>query len=398
MGSMAGNQSATMWFNPRVLRWAREWRSRAVEDAARKVQKRPEDILAWERGGGVPTVVQARTLMGFYDRSFVELFLPDPPRIAGPSAIPDFRMHRDVAPPTDQWELQDIQRWAEAKRGNALDLYEELGEDVPPFPDRLRANVSDDPEQKAALVREVLSFPIHDQIRMTKRDAETLPARLRALVEGLGVMTLRRSELKKLKVRGICIAVFPLPIVVFTAEAPTAQAFSLMHEFGHVMLKTSGITGTTTSSSYVDPVERWSNAFAGSFLMPAEQVIAMIGGRPAQPHESIDDEELARIAAIFRVSAHAMLVRLVHLGFVREGYYWDTKKPAFDQEERDHTSFARSSYYGSRYRSTHGDLYTALVLNAWNSGAVTNHNAAEFLGIKNLTHLYDIRAHFGAEK
>ena len=90
-----------------------------------------------------------------------------------------------------------------------------------------------------------------------------------------------------------------------------------------------------------------------------------------------------------------MLIRLVHLGYVNEKYYWHVKKPQFDDEERSYKSFGRPSYYGTRYKNAVGDLYTGLVMEAWASGYITNHNAAEYMEMKNLKHLYDIREHFG---
>jgi len=90
-----------------------------------------------------------------------------------------------------------------------------------------------------------------------------------------------------------------------------------------------------------------------------------------------------------------MLIRLVHLGYVKEEFYWNNKKSKFDTQEANFKQFGRARYYGTRYRNILGDLYTGLVIEAWNSGRITNHNAAEFMGIKNLSHLYDIRDNFG---
>ena len=82
----------------------------------------------------------------------------------------------------------------------------------------------------------------------------------------------------------------------------------------------------------------------------------------------------------------------------------ETAKDSFDgnksnlnliPKERNFKQFGRAEYYGTRYRNTLGDLYTGLVLQAWTSGRITNDNAAEFMGIKNFSHLNDIREHFG---
>lgn len=390
------NPSEATWLNPAVLKWAREWRGRTVEEAAKHVKKEPRQILDWERGIGAPTVRQARQLVQFYGWSFLELFLPTLPQVAGPSAIPDFRMQRDTKPPADNWKLRDTLRWAETQRINALDLYEELGETPPSIPNQLFASRDEDADKAAAQCRDGLGFSIQDQIKMPKKDARSLPSMLRQLVESIGVLTLRTPVLKELKVRGICIARYPLPVIVFSNEAPTAQAFTIMHEFAHVLLKESGITGERSRGYYAVPVERWCDRFAASFLIPSEQLTAIVGTRPSQPASAIEDNELARLAEIFRVSPHAMLVRLVQLRYVDENFYWGIKKPLFEREEESYNSFARSSYYGSRYRLSHGDLYTRLVLEAWTADKITNHNAAEYLGIKNIAHLDAIRGHFGA--
>jgi Zn-dependent peptidase ImmA (M78 family) len=128
--------------------------------------------------------------------------------------------------------------------------------------------------------------------------------------------------------------------------------------------------------------------------MPREVMRGILGSPPRQPAARFDDQALSEIAARFRVSQHAMLIRLVHLGYVNANYYWGVKRPLFDRREAEFKSRARARYYGSRYKSSVGDLYTGLVLEAWNSGRITNHNAAEYMGIKNFEHLYDIRANF----
>ena len=90
-----------------------------------------------------------------------------------------------------------------------------------------------------------------------------------------------------------------------------------------------------------------------------------------------------------------MLIRLVELKYVGASYYWDVKRPIYDEEERSFKAFGRPNFYGRRYVSSLGTLYTSLVLEAWDAGRITNHNAAEFMGIKNLAHLRDIRENFG---
>jgi Zn-dependent peptidase ImmA (M78 family)/transcriptional regulator with XRE-family HTH domain len=376
-----------------MLEWAREWRGRTPEEAAEKLKKAPEQILAWERGESAPTAKQARTLAAFYGRPFLELFLSRPPFIPVPTAIPDYRMHAGAPTHEETYESREFQQWVETQRVNALDLYSEIGDTPPEVPSAMFASLKDKPDTVASRARAALSFTAQEQLALPKSRIEQLSTILRRRMEAVGILTLKRSEMKAFGIRGICVAEFPLPVIAFSSEAPTAQAFTLGHELAHILLRASGITGPRKSYDTL-PVERWCDLFAAAFLMPSEQIHAIAGAPPTTPEKTFPDAELSRLADIFRVSPHAMIIRLVHLGFVEARYYWDVKKSEFDAADREYKSFGRSPYYGSRYKSAQGDLYTALVLEAWGAGRITNHNAAQFMGIKNLSHLYDIRDRF----
>ena len=384
--------------NPQMLKWAREWRGRSLEDAARRVSKKPQEIAAWEssREDG-PTVRQARALADLYERPFLEFFLSDPPPLKEPELVADFRVHRDASNPEEARELKIIQGWAEAQRQNALDLFEAIGERPPIIPNKLFVNESiekadfDDAAEKA---RRITNFSVTDQFGLSSSKQYQLPNIIRSKLESVGILTLRHSGLSEFDARGISIFASPLPVIVLASESPGSQSFTLAHELGHVVLKESGISGKRTKN---DPsiVEKWCDHFASSFLMPRDEVRAALGQYPLNPPlDEISDHHLQELARRFRVSQHAMLVRLVYLGYVNPAYYWKIKKPLFDAQEAKFKSQGRSKYYASRFRSSLGSLYTGLVLEAWNSGRITNHNACEFMGIKNFAHLYAIRDNF----
>lgn len=382
-------------FNPDMLRWARLWRGRTPEEAAKKLPgKSPDDILSWENKVGAPTVRQARILAEFYDRHFLEFFLPSPPDVPGPSAIPDFRMYAGAPPPPDGWELRNIRLWAETQRVNALELCDELEEQVPEIPIDLFSTQTNDPEQVASRARAAIRFSFQDQMGLDYSKPEALPSVLRDKFENFGILTLRQNDLRGFGIRGICIASFPLPVVMFGNEAPSAQAFTFGHELGHILLRESGITGFRKSAYDQQPIEKWCDRFAGAFLMPSEHVAEVVGARPSRPAGKIEDSNLAVAAAKFRVSPHAMLIRLVALGYVESSFYWDVKKPEFDAIDEKYRRFGRAKVYGARYKNALGNFYTGLVLEAWSSGRITNHNAAEYMGIKNLAHLAPMREQY----
>jgi Zn-dependent peptidase ImmA (M78 family)/transcriptional regulator with XRE-family HTH domain len=392
-------QTTSIPINPIVLKWAREWRGRSLEDAADRVKKSVKAIEDWETvgSGATPTVKQARNLAEFYSRPFVEFFLPAPPELQIPAPLSDFRTYAGTRGPLDAWEVAQLSGWARVQRSNALDLYAELGETPPNFPTGALAAISELPEVAAARARQVMGFSVDGVLGIAQKseDAELqLPSALRMKFEAMGVLVLRSSLLKSLGIRGVSISQLPLPVVVFRDESPGAQAFTLLHEFAHILLGESAISGTRTSKYDEIPVERWCDRFAASFLMPAEQLRGLLGAPPSQPADTFSDETLSRLSKQLQVSQHSFLVRLVQLGYVATKYYWEKKKPEFDKYEAEYQRFGRAKYYGVRYKNALGDLYTGLVLDAWNLGRITNHNAAEYMGIRNLSHLYDIRAEF----
>lgn len=125
--------------------------------------------------------------------------------------------------------------------------------------------------------------------------------------------------------------------------------------------------------------------------MPRDAVAQVFGRRPAVPQSIFDDNQLTTYSRAFKVSRPAMLLRLVHLRYVTEGFY-QSKLEEFEAERRAWRAFGRAKYYGTRYVNAHGRRLTRLVLHAWDEGRITDHGAGRFLGIKNLKHLDDIKA------
>jgi len=384
-------------FNRDVLQWARERVRLSPDSAAKGAGVTPEHIHRWEKGTDVPTVKQARRLASVYDVPFMELLSKERPKIKALELVPDFRLHSGVEAPNEQYELLLIQAEAEETRLNALDLYEILGLRPPVLDDSFYWGVGKNHEAAAAAVREAVKLPMDEQYSRRGNDKAKFISAFRSYLERAGILTMKNSGLAAFGARGMCLFASPLPVLIFSKEAPTAQAFTLAHELGHVVLKESGISGPIGSAptkTRARQVEDWCDGFAGAFLMPKAEIVRLLQPVPPRPESSIDDSKISAVANAFCVSRHAALVRLVELNYVDGDFYWRVKRPQFLQQEAEFKGGGRSEYYGSRFRSSRGDLYTGLVLEAWSNGMITNHNAAEFMGIKNFAHLDDIRNHF----
>jgi len=367
------------------------------EDAAHKSRVSVEKIHDWEDGSDIPTVPQARKLASIYGRPFLEFLFPDVPILPEPRLAPDFRFHRVGPSDTEEVALKGVQEWAETQRQNALDLYAEIGETPLEFPKEIKATMRDSATECAGLAREFIGLTIDTQTSLNSRNRHTFPNILRKHFEAIGVLVFKQSGLSSTRTRGICLYADVLPIIVFGNESPGAQAFTLSHEFAHVVLGESALSGSprpgALAGSSGKKVEIWCNNFAAAFLMPERHVRASEFA-PNTRAASISDFALDKLAKQFAVSQHAMLIRLTNIGLVDIAYYWRVKRPQFLAQESSYTGGGRSVYYGSRFRNQLGDRYTGLVLEALETGRIGHHNASEFMGIKNVRHLLDIQEHF----
>ena len=312
--------------------------------------------------------------------------------------MPDYRffsIKRKVGQ-KEKRSLQAVQEWAEEQRLKALALIEELDERPPVFSENLRFDVNSDVETAAEISREAIKFRIEEQLQLKTSRRYEFPEILRDRIEGMGVLVLKNSKITNLGARGICLFADPLPVIVFASESPGAQAFTLAHEFGHVLLGESGIGGQPRlgGKSGQKAIEDWCNRFASAFLAPKNAVERFLE-KPTSPADRIDPDKLSDLTKAFCISRHAMLIRLVGLGYVKSVFYWNTMRPVLLAEEEGYKSFGRSKYYGKRYINAKGRYYTGLVMSAWSEHYITAHNAAEYMEIRNFKHLRDIREDYG---
>ena len=390
-------ERATLPYNPAILKWARERLRLAPEDVARRTAVSTTKIAAWEEGVAVPTVRQARMLAAIYDRPFLEFFAPAVPKLDPQTLVPDYRFHQTPPSDLERTALEGVQAWAESQRLNALDLYGELGESPTLVPTGIQAAVSDDPEVAAANARQIVGPAVEIQLALKSAERDKFPAVLRGALERVGTLVLKQSGLSKTRTRGLCLYDPVMPVIVFGNESPGAQAFTLIHEFGHVVLGSSALSGGPRSTKVTGAagkrVEGWCNSFAAAFLMPRDAILSQ-SISPKALVASVPDYDIRELAKRFCVSKHALLVRLVGLGLVEPSFYWRVKRPQFLQEESEYESGGRPLYYGSRYRNSLGDRYTGLVIEALETGRIGPLAAAEFMGIKNVRHLIDIKQNF----
>src|SRR3989337_374998 len=146
--------------NPTVLTWARQESGYSPEPVAKRLNVKPERLLAWERGELRPTVRQAQDLAKFYRRPFGVFFLPQPPSI--PPLAAEYRRLPGVRPGVESPEFRLAVRIMLQRREVAFELAEEVGAAWSEF--KAAAHISEGPTTVGRRVRDVLGLSIERQL------------------------------------------------------------------------------------------------------------------------------------------------------------------------------------------------------------------------------------------
>lgn len=164
-------------------------------------------------------------------------------------------------------------------------------------------------------------------------------------------------------------------VVVDTGDTPYARIFSLLHEYVHIILRSTGICDLDDYST----VERLCNSVAAAALMPAGLVRSALGARAFTGVDAADDELLQDISRQLRVSQAALLVRLLELGKLSAQHFGDMEARR-SSRRRDTERTPGGQYYPVRINRV-GRRYARDVLGALDTGQIDRQDASSLLEI-----------------
>ncbi len=357
---------------PSVLRWAIQESGYDAEHVAKAAGVSIAVLKEWLSGDSKPSVTQARNLASRLHRPFAAFLLPTPPE--GRRLSVEFRHpigdRREVNPDERRYlrraaRFQEILSW----------LAKELELDQPRTPS---ATVNDDPVEVAGAARGLFEISVTDQQRWATPAVAFDEWRL--ALEATGHLVFLFS-IGKDSCRGFSLWDESAPVIaVNTSWNEPARIFTLFHELGHLITRTSSAcVEPVRSASKTDPVERWCERFAASFLMPSNDVEATLRECGWRAGESIADLRIAgRVANLHKVSLRAAVIRLIELGAAAWGLYdqippvSDNKPPGGGGMGRNRTQI-REDQLGNRT--------TYLVRAAVENDVLSRSQAVEFLDI-----------------
>lgn len=252
-----------------------------------------------------PNMTQFRRLKSLLRRPASVFFMDTPPESTESAVSMRFAFGATSRSrsPEERQAIRDSSRVRKFVGG----LWEDLGRGSRGVPS---ASTNEDPEHVARWLRtDYLKVPIEEQLSWSS-PADAF-RRWRALIERLDVLVFL-YPLGEHSARGFSFATEPPPVIgVSTTWHASVRVYTLFHELGHILTRTSSSCFEETAERPTeDPTERWCETFAASFLMPRQEVQRLIA-----PRTSVDPISSATwLANRLSVSRKSALLRLVEIG------------------------------------------------------------------------------------
>ena len=324
--------------NPTVLTWARQESGYPPEPVAKRLNVKPERLLAWERGDLKPTVRKTQNLARFYRRPFGVFFLPQPP-VLSPLAA-EYRRLPGVRPGVESPEFRLALRLMSQRREVALELSEELDVGVDDF--NVAAHLSEGTAAVGARLRMVLGITGDEQLGWPS-DWQAW-RRWREAVETAGVLVFQFPKVSLTQARGVTLFKFPLPAIGINSKesSPGARSFTLLHELTHLALAVGNeeraALGETRDDAGWLEVERFAEEAASAALIPTEMLSPIMQRMDVSP-DAWDISSMRSLADKFNVTPLAMATRLRTVGVLSwDGYNrwkleWNQYSDAFPKRK-----------------------------------------------------------------
>jgi Zn-dependent peptidase ImmA (M78 family) len=297
---------------PAVLDWAIQESGYSIAEVARQLGIQEAELGSWLHGKSHPKLTAFRKLAAILHRPAATFLLSQPPD-ADPIAIKFRRppnLDRVDLNPDERRYIREAARVQETVRW----LLQQMGEGPARLP---KTELSADPAAVAEEARQHLGVPLDTQLERWKSEYQA-QAGWRDALEGSGVSVLM-LRLGQRACRGFSIWDEFAPLVaVNTYFRGTARIFSMLHEYGHLLTRSSSACLEQARGHRLaktsDTTERWCEQFAAAVLLPQRDVKRVLKtelGWQGGPITSLGDAR--SVANRFRVSLRAMVIRLIEM-------------------------------------------------------------------------------------
>ena len=377
---------------PEVLRWARERAGLSVEDLAHKAQVQTERARLWEDSGNI-SMAQVDRLARVTYTPLGFLFLPTPPDDRLP--IADFRTVGDQPlrrPSPDLLEtVYQMQRRQAWMRG-------ELIEDEAPAVPYVGAFATRDPPE--AVAQEIrLALKVRTDWAAMESTWTNALGFLRERMEDAGVLVVingivgndTHRRLDPEEFRGFALVDEYAPLIfVNNADYKSAQMFTLVHEFAHILIGEDGVSTFEELHPVPHRVEVFCNKVAAEFLIPGE----LLGSYWSKIREGPDPYQA--VARRFKVSVLVAARRALDLELIDRHSFLAFYREYLSRELLKKESGGKGGDFWNNQNTRLGRRFGAAVVRAVKKGRLQYREAYALTGLtgesfENLTRAMNIR-------
>lgn len=296
-------------FNSNILSWALKRAGMTVADLGFPTEK----VEQWMNGQDYPTIKQTEKLAKKLDVPLPYFCLTRVPEEDGP-LLPDFRTKGNHPVEKISIGLRKTIEHAIACQNFLRDYLKET--EAHPFPYKERLNLDMTPETGAKIVLDILGE------RKTKGKPSELFLDIAKRIEQTGVLIQKNStvlnstkhKLETQEFRGFAIFDEYAPLIFINEnDATRASLFTLIHEFCHILLSSSGISGLETNNR----TEIFCDEVAVEYLVPKD-VFLKFWKKYATKEP---DQAISLLAKDFGTSEWLILRRARNLRCIPKDFY-----------------------------------------------------------------------------
>jgi Zn-dependent peptidase ImmA (M78 family)/transcriptional regulator with XRE-family HTH domain len=305
---------------PEVLDWAIRESGYSADEVADRANVPRGELRAWVRQEAKPTLTQTRSLAKALKRTPSTFLLPRAPE--SPPLPAEFRhapgSHRTKPTFEERRYLREAHRIQQVMKW----LVRELGEPHQSLP---AYTLDSDVEQVGQSARRRLLPLLPTPVNSWRTHGQAFHA-WRTALEASGVLVFV-FPMGDDSARGFSLWDDDAPLIaVSSAWNHAARVYTLFHEYGHLLTRTSSVCLDRIGlkiSRPTDPAERWCEEFAAAALLPWSGVAKVLKDRfEWTPGVKVETLSAPRaIANAFKVSWRAATIRLIERGLATWGLY-----------------------------------------------------------------------------
>lgn len=379
--------------NPEILAWARKTAGLTPEDAVSKLTLNDargvpavDRLAALEDGTDEPTRVMLVKMAKKYRRPLLTFYLAAPP--ARGDRGEDFRTLPEAISPGSDALVDALIRDVRARQKMVQAIIENEDEFEPlQFVGSVDVDAGHT-NVKAAII-DLLDLDINYFRGLN--GPERAFSYLRELVEENGVFVLLIGNLGSyhsaidLEVfRGFALADEYAPFIIINdADSKSAWSFTLLHEFTHLMLGQTGISGVNVERR----IEKFCNDVAGEILLPSSE-LTQIDFEPGTDFENLKSiiSDFARTRNVSSTMVAYNLLKNRRIGYglweqLRTSFRQDFLNSRNEQRVRGRETSGGPDYYVLR-RQRIGNALIGFVERNLAGGEISTTKAGKVLGIK----------------